>query len=408
MAKEKKRLSEEERKKRRQAFLALGLLTCAVGGFTLFHLHLFARKNVKKTASFEALAPPALGSSFASDKELRLVKIEDALESHKKTLQGLMTHQAKVETDIENLSSAQKIHASELKTQLTKTVDLSLTALRKDLEYLFLKKEAPSEPPTVMISAQSLPLSEVKQHVSFVIPAGAVLPCVIVSGSDCSSGISNLSDPEMILLRPLGKARLPKGVFVNIQDSIILARAVGNLSKERVRIRAERMTLVKPNGEFVSTTISGYVTGEDGREGVRGVVVDRSTQMITRASFASFFQGLAGGFQAAKNAQHLAGIKALTKRSQTPFVFNGDLLKESSHRGLGTGMQKLADYWIKRAEQLQPSIQVAAGRKVDLIFTSDVTIGEKNIKELLAAERRRAKTKRDQKKALENHQGASK
>ena len=47
----------------------------------------------------------------------------------------------------------------------------------------------------------------------------------------------------------------------------------------------------------------------------------------------------------------------------------------------------MADYYIKRAEQLQPAIQVAAGRVVDIVFTKTVKIGEKDLKKKFDKER---------------------
>ena len=47
----------------------------------------------------------------------------------------------------------------------------------------------------------------------------------------------------------------------------------------------------------------------------------------------------------------------------------------------------MTDYYIKRAEQLQPAIQIAAGRVVDIVFTKTVKIGEKNLKKKFDMER---------------------
>ena len=398
MKREKKMISEEERKKRRQGAIAIGLVLLVFFSFICLRLYFFAEKKTKSERYLEKMEAPILGSNLINDKEMRLAKIEDHLQAHKESIHVLIGKDAETKKEIKKLEKAQQKSAVDLTNRLTKAVENSFVSLRKELSSHFSKRESEEEVAPVLIRSANIPLPHKKKHVSSIIPAGTVLPCVIISGADCSAGIANLSDPEMILLRPLEKGKLPRGVLVNIQDSIIIARAVGNLSKERVRIRAERMTMVKPNGEFVSTTFSGYVTGEDGREGVRGVVVDRSGKMITRASFASFFQGIANGFQVAKNQQTLAKVGRLTGKTEAPFVLSSDVLKESATRGVGTGMQKLAEYWIKRAEQLQPSIQVAAGRRVDLVFTCDVTIGEKDIKQVLQTKRALAKKQREKAK----------
>ncbi|MHB1910421.1 MAG: hypothetical protein ACYCQJ_16370, partial [Nitrososphaerales archaeon] len=54
---------------------------------------------------------------------------------------------------------------------------------------------------------------------------------------------------------------------------------------------------------------------------------------------------------------------------------------------------RLSKYYIDRAEQLQPVIQVAAGRKVDIVFTEGVSIGESEVKKALANVRDKARVK---------------
>ena len=195
-----------------------------------------------------------------------------------------------------------------------------------------------------------------------------------------------------MLIRPLENGQLPRKVRVALKDSIILASAYGDLANERVYVRADRMTLVQPNGDFVETEVSAYVSGEDGREGVRGIVVDRSGSIITRAAFASFLQGVGQSVQATLNNQT---IEKLSKVGDSQTILDVDTFRNAGMQGTNTALNKLAEYYIKRAEQLQPSIQVAAGRIVDLIFTHGVKIGEKDLKKKLEIERAIAKEKKN-------------
>jgi hypothetical protein len=43
--------------------------------------------------------------------------------------------------------------------------------------------------------------------------------------------------------------------------------------------------------------------------------------------------------------------------------------------GATTALDRLSQYYIDRAEQLQPVIQVAAGQVVDIVFTEGTAIG---------------------------------
>ena len=52
--------------------------------------------------------------------------------------------------------------------------------------------------------------------------------------------------------------------------------------------------------------------------------------------------------------------------------------------GASNALEKYADFFIKRAEQLQPVLQVAAGREVDIIFTQGTKFGETGARKSLA------------------------
>lgn len=222
------------------------------------------------------------------------------------------------------------------------------------------------------------------RNVLFEIPAGTVVKAVLVSGADCSVSVQKPTGPNMILLRPLDNGKLPRNVRVALKGSVIIGNAIGDISTERVYVRTERMTLVERNGSFVETDVSGYVSGEDGREGVRGIVVDRSGQIITRAAFASFLQGVSQTVQAVLNNQVIQKLAEETPRST---ILDIDMYRNSAFQGGATALSKMADYYIKRAEQLQPAIQVAAGRVVDIVFTKTVKIGEKDLKKKFDKER---------------------
>ena len=222
------------------------------------------------------------------------------------------------------------------------------------------------------------------RNVLFEIPAGTVVKAILVSGADCSVAVQKPTGPNMVLLRPLDNGKLPKRVKVPLKGSVIIGNAIGDLSSERVYIRAERMTLVQKSGDFIETEVTAYISGEDGREGMRGVVVDRSGQMIARAAFAAFLQGVGQTVQATLNNQV---IEKLARVSADKSILNLDMLRNGAFQGGSTALTKISDYMIKRAEQLQPAIQIAAGRVVDIVFTKSVRVGENALKKKLEHER---------------------
>lgn len=299
--------------------------------------------------------------------ETRNDALTERLETLERSLQGLQEDNAAAETQQQHFAD----EALSLSNQLQQLEKEIQNTSRLQLEQ---KKTEPKH-----LKAWDSGEKKDGRHVSFEIPAGTVVKAVLISGADCSVAVQKPTGPNMVLLRPLDQGNLPRNVRVPLKGSVIIGNAIGDISSERVYIRAERMSLVERDGSFVETELSAYVSGEDGREGMRGVVVDRSGQIVARAAFAAFLQGAGQGAEAALNAK--AFEKMADKYSSL------EMLRYGPIQGGTTALNKMTDYYIKRAEQLQPAIQVAAGRVVDIIFTRTVKIGEKNLKKKLDMER---------------------
>ncbi len=208
-------------------------------------------------------------------------------------------------------------------------------------------------------------------NVEQVVPAGTTVRALLVSSVDASCGIGAASDPQPVKLRILDDGHLPKSVMAKLKGGLIIASAYGNLSSERVYMRIERMTQTKSSGDFVETAVTGFVTGEDGKFGIRGVVADRSDKLVKSAAISGFFSGISQFLQATTNAQD---IRDATRG--LPNSLRWDIVKDSGLNGAGNAMDKLSEYYIRRAEQLQPVIQVAAGRIVDITFTHGAAVGD--------------------------------
>lgn len=326
-------------------------------------------------------ALPHQDSRFSAEK-IRLSRLEQQNELLSQNISSLELKVKQTQEDNgllekqnKELSQKQSLHDLHLKTLHEKA--------RETEEKSSPPPEITTEVDVHVWSKKSL-LS--KRNVDTEIPAGTVVKCLLVSSADCSVGIHTASDPNTVLLQPISNGKLPKKVQVALKGSRILGTAVGDIASERVRIRAERMTLMLGStGDFVETSIAGFVSGEDGKEGLRGVVVDRSGAIISRAAFASFLQGVGQSVQATLNNQTL---EKLSKVGDTQSILDVDTFRNAGITGGNTALSKLADYYIKRAEQLQPVIQIQAGRTVDVIFLKSVKLGEKNIEKAIETERR--------------------
>ena len=384
----KKYESEKDKTKKNQKRNYLFLLLIIFAGGALFFTMVFPSS---KSHTFEDEETTFdLPGAGIDPREMRLVGLENDVIEQEKLSNALLEQQLEMKELLFDLKNS--IENQESPTEGITTQDLQNF---KDEIFFEIKetKDISHEAFDEVDLVFAAPIENFeKKHVSAYIPAGTMVRCVLVSAADCSVGVSQASDPATVLLRPLSNGKLPRGVRVALKDSIILGRGIGDLGNERVRIRAEKITLVQPNGEFIETEISAYVSGEDGREGMRGVVVDRAGSSIFRAAAASTVQGISSSIQATLNNQTLS---KLSKESDSRVILDADTFRNAGIQGATTGLNQLADYYIKRAEQLQPSIQIAAGRVVDVIFTTGVKIGEKDLKKKFQIERNLSKDKRN-------------
>ncbi len=246
------------------------------------------------------------------------------------------------------------------------------------------------------LSPQSLgPLSQGNQNKSperstleNTIPAGAFAKAILLGGVDASTAITSSSDPRPVLLRITDHGNLPRKFKSDLKDCHILASSYGDLSSERVYMRLEKLTCTERlTGEISETQVAGYVAGEDGRAGVRGVVADKAGPLVRNSLVGGFLSGMGQFF----GAQQQKSAFPVSPFGQTNALSAQQMLSAGMASGASNALEKYADFFIKRAEQLQPVLQVAAGREVDIVFTQGTKFGETSVRSSLSKMRNQSR-----------------
>ena len=219
------------------------------------------------------------------------------------------------------------------------------------------------------------------------IPAGSFAKAVLLSGVDAETGLNSSSDPDPILIRIIDHGTLPRKFKSDLKDCHIIGAAYGNLSSERAKIRLEKLSCTEiATAEIVETEVAGYVTGEDGRAGIRGEVVSTEGKLLTN----SFAAGLLSGFSDTINPRTSSSPQITIqeiKDGKMPKQGFNEKVKDGFYSGASSSMDRLSKYYIDRAESLQPIVQIGAGRKVDVIFTEGVFFGSSELKKAIAKKR---------------------
>lgn len=259
-----------------------------------------------------------------------------------------------------------------------------LVAVRDTPRIPFILPEDPLIGPPPFLPSVSIcaPLVEIVmedglsviKNVDHAVPAGTSVKALLVSSVDADCGVYSINDPIPVKLRILDDGHLPKEIAVKLKGGIIIGSAYGNLSSERIYMRIERLTQVNSEGDFVETEVAGYVTGEDGKYGVRGTVVDKSTKIIANAAISGLFAEGSQVLQAAVGRYNIDNYMSTNQAVNDPLL-------PGTLNGTSNAFDMLADYYIRRAEQIEPVIQVNAGRVVDVTFTLGAEIGELHMKD---------------------------
>lgn len=207
------------------------------------------------------------------------------------------------------------------------------------------------------------PLSGMKTAANFI-PVGSFAKSVLLTGVDAPAAVSSSENPVPVLLKIVDNAVLPRGLRGEIDTCHVTASAYGEISEERVRVRLDKISCTYLDGRVFVDNIDGYVTGEDGKSGIRGKVVWREGALLAR----SFVAGLLGGVsQGIGDAAGKTSVSALGSVESYP---GSELYQQGIGSGVGAALNKYAEYNIKRAELYHPVIEVEAGRVVDIIIST--------------------------------------
>ena len=177
-----------------------------------------------------------------------------------------------------------------------------------------------------------------------------------------------------MLIRIKASAILPNRYRTNVRECFVLASGYGDLSSERAYLRSETLSCIfKHNNkeQVIERPLEGYIAGEDGKAGLRGRLVSKQGQVMAKAAMAGFLSGVSEAFDI-KPVPVFSVVPNQNGQIQSPFqsgLKGSEALQSSLIKGSNKALEKLADFYLKLADQMVPVIEISAERKVDLILT---------------------------------------
>ena len=205
-----------------------------------------------------------------------------------------------------------------------------------------------------------------------VIPAGSFSRGVLMNGLDAPTSGAAQSSPHPVAIRVMDKSILPNKFRADIKDCVAIGLAYGELSSDRAIIKVSTLSCMKKDGTpLVSKGDNiGYVTGEDGKIGLEGRVVSKQGAILARVLVAGFMEGMGKVFQ--QSSTYVT--TATTGTTSTPDPSKA--MQTSLYGGAAEASKKISDYYLKLNDQMFPVVEIANGRKCDIMFTKPVIFEE--------------------------------
>lgn len=230
-----------------------------------------------------------------------------------------------------------------------------------------------------------------RKTVDNFLPAGSFIKTRLLSGLDAPTGGQAQANPIPFLVVLKNNGQLPNGFRSKVKRCHIILSGYGDISSERVYGRTETLTCVMKDKTILETKIKGYISGEDGKNGMRGRLVSKQGQLIAY----SLLSGLAGGV-----GQGLA--ESVTSLNTNPLgatqtVDPDKVFEYGAYKGTGTALDRISKWYLERADETYPIIEAAAGRMVEIVITEGVYLDEGKIERgrrpiITEEERRKAAT----------------
>jgi conjugal transfer pilus assembly protein TraB len=204
-----------------------------------------------------------------------------------------------------------------------------------------------------------------------LLPAGSILRGVLLSGMDAPTGRQARRDPYPALVRIKHDAILPNRFRADVRECFLVAAGYGDLASERAYLRTEAITCIREDGGAIEVPLDAYAVGEDGKVGVRGRLVSKQGQVIGKAMLASFAEGFSQMF-----GRVPVPVVATTAGTTQPFqqAFSGQAVQAGAVKGVGSALDRLANYFLDMAEEMFPVIEVDAGRGIEFVLNRGATL----------------------------------
>ncbi len=194
------------------------------------------------------------------------------------------------------------------------------------------------------------------------VPSGTFVSAVVLGGVDADASVNGQTNNNGVMLfKLLQPGTLPNGSHSDLQGCFVTASAYGDISSERAYIALDKLSCAKPGKPIIDKSVQGWVFF-NGKVGIKGVPLMRDNKIMQWAGVSGVMSGVAGA------AQYAQSVQSIGVQGASSVVPGNHVAPYAAYGGASKAADVLSNYYVKRAEQYHPVIQVGAGNVVTIVF----------------------------------------
>lgn len=195
------------------------------------------------------------------------------------------------------------------------------------------------------------------------VPSGAFAQAKILGGADADASVDAQSKNNgAMLFKIISPGVLPNGKRSHLTGCIVTASAYGDISSERAYAKLNKISCAFDGMPIIDKSVTGWIYFA-GKVGIKGIPLMRDGKVVTWAGMSGALSGIAQAAQYAQSVQNFGMYGGATS-----IVPSSNIGPFAAYGGASKAADQLSQYYIKRAEQYHPSIQIGSGDVVNIVF----------------------------------------
>lgn len=219
---------------------------------------------------------------------------------------------------------------------------------------------------TVSFRPRQRPVSRARQPLylnpAHYVPSNTSVRAVVLGGADADASVNGQSKNNGVMLfKFLEDGTLPNGMRSRLRGCRVSANSYGDISSERAYATLYRLSCAHPGEPIIDREVTGWVFF-NGKVGIKGKPLMRDNKVMAWAGISGALSGVASA------AQYAQSVQAIGPYGATSVVPSSQIGPFAAYGGASKAADTLSQYYVKRAEQYHPVIQVGSGNVVTVVF----------------------------------------